>query len=160
MFKLSFARCFLAASMLVFACPPVGATAAPVDDAKAAAQRFADGLNAGDPRVLSLCAASTTIVDDTPPYVWSGPGACTKWVQDLIANMKDTGTTAMHATFDAATAADVHDKTAYVVYPVRFTMMVKGAQVAKNGVLTFIMDQSADGWKFTHITWARTTPSP
>lgn len=160
MLKLSFARCLVAALAFVFAAAPLGATAAPVDDAKATVQRFLDGMNAGDPRVLSNCASSATVVDDMAPYVWTGAGACTRWVQDLIANMKDTGTTAIHATFDAPTMADVHDKTAYVVYPAKFVMTVKGAQATKAGVMTFVMDQGADGWKFTHITWARTAQTP
>ena len=160
MIKLSYGRCFVAALALVLAGAPIGVTAAPADDAKAAVQRFVDGMNAGDPRVLSICATSATVVDDMPPYVWSGPGACGKWVNDLIANMKDTGTTAIHANFDAATMVDVHDKTAYIVYPARFTMTVKGAQQTKTGVMTFVLDQGADGWKFTHITWARTAQTP
>jgi ketosteroid isomerase-like protein len=160
MLKLSHGRCFVAAFALVFAAAPLGAAAAPADDAKATVQRFVDGMNAGDPRVLSNCASSTTVVDDMAPYVWSGPGGCAKWINDVIANMKDTGTTAIHATFDTATMADVHDKTAYVVYPAKFVMTVKGAQVTKTGVMTFVMDQGADGWKFTHITWARTAQTP
>jgi ketosteroid isomerase-like protein len=160
MLNLSRARCLIAALLLAFAAAPLAVTAAPADDAKAAVQRFVDGMNAGDPRVLSICATSATVVDDMPPYVWSGPGACGKWINDLIANMKDTGTTAIHANFDAATMADVHDKTAYLVYPARFTMSVKGTQQTKTGVMTFVLDQGADGWKFTHITWARTAQTP
>jgi ketosteroid isomerase-like protein len=160
MLKHSFARCLVAALAFVSAAAPLGAAAAPVDDAKATVQRFVDGMNAGDPRVLSLCAQSATVVDDMAPYVWAGPGACTRWIQDLIANMKDTGTTAIHATFDPATMADVHEKTAYVVFPAKFVMTTKGAQVTKTGVMTFVMDQGADGWKFTHVTWARTAQTP
>lgn len=160
MLKLSHGRYLIAALTLVFAAAPLGVRAAPADDAKATVQRFVDGMNAGDPRVLSNCAASATVVDDMAPYVWSGPGACAKWINDLIANMKDTGTTAIHATFDAATMADVHDKSAYVVYPAKFVMTVKGVQTTKTGVMTFVMDQGADGWKFTHITWARTAQTP
>jgi ketosteroid isomerase-like protein len=160
MLKRSHARSFVAALALAFAAAPLSAAAAPVDDAKATVQRFVDGMNAGDARVLSSCAASATVVDDMAPYVWTGPGACSRWISDLIANMKDTGTTAIHATFDPATVADVQDKTAYVVFPAKFVMTVKGAQTSKTGVMTFVMDQSADGWKFTHITWARTAQTP
>ena len=160
MLKLSRARCFVAALTLAFAAAPLGVQAAPADDAKAAVQRFVDGMNAGDVRVLSLCAASATVVDDIPPYVWTGPGACTRWISDVIANMKDTGTTAVRATFDPPTTADVHDKTAYLVYPARFVMTTKGAQVTKTGVMTIVMDQGADGWKFTNVTWGRTAQTP
>jgi ketosteroid isomerase-like protein len=160
MLKLSYGRCVVAALTLVFAAAPLDVRAAPADEAKAAVQRFVDGMNAGDPRVLSLCAQSATVVDDLPPYVWTGTGACNRWISDLIANIKETGTTAMHANFDAATTADVHDKTAYVVYPARFTMTTKGVQASKTGVMTFVMELGADGWKFTHVTWARTAQTP
>ena len=159
MLKLSRARCFVAALALTFAAP-LGATAAPADDAKATVQRFVDGMNSGNFGVLSLCATSTTVVDDIPPYVWTGPGACTRWLNDILANMKDAGTTAMRANFSQPTTASVHDKTAYVVYPVSFVMTTKGAQSTKTGVMTFVMDQGTDGWKFTNITWARTAQSP
>jgi len=160
MLKLSRARCFVAALALTFAAAPLGATAAPVDDAKATVQRFVEGMNVGDVRVLSSCAASATVVDDIPPYIWTGPGACGRWINDLIANMKDAGITAVRATFDPATTADVHDKTAYLVYPAKFVMTIKGAQSTKTGVMTFVMDQGSDGWKFTSVTWARTAQTP
>jgi hypothetical protein len=160
MLKLSRARCFVAALALTLATAPLGVTAAPADDAKAAVQRFVDGLNSGDFRVLSLCATSSTMINDIPPYVWTGPGACTRWLNDLLANMKDTGTTAMRANFSPPTTADLHDKSAYVVYPVQFVLTTKGAQSTKTGVMTFVMEQGADGWRFTNVTWARTAQTP
>jgi ketosteroid isomerase-like protein len=160
MLKLSHARCFLAALTLVFAAAPLGVQAAPADDAKATVQRFVDGMNTGDFRVLSLCTPSATVIDDIPPYAWSGPGGCTRWFNDLVANMKDLGTTAVRATFDQASTADVHDKTAYLVFPARFAITSKGVVTTKTGVMTFVMEQGADGWKFTHFTWARTAQTP
>ena len=44
------ARSLIAVLALAFAAPPLGATAAPADDAKATVQRFVDGMNAGDDR--------------------------------------------------------------------------------------------------------------
>jgi len=160
MLDLSFIRSAFGALILVFAGAPLGVAAAPIDDAKATVQRFVDGMNAGDFKALSLCAPSATVVDDIPPYVWSGAGACGRWVNDVIANMRDLGTTTITATFDKATTADIHDKTAYLVFPAKFAMTIKGAQVTKTGVITFIMDQGGDGWKFTHFIWGRTTQTP
>jgi ketosteroid isomerase-like protein len=160
MLKLSRTRSVVAALILVFAGAPLGVQAAPADDAKAAVLRFVDGMNAGDFKVLSLCATSATIIDDIPPYVWTGPGACGRWINDVVANMRDLGTTTVTATFDKATTADVHDKTAYLVFPAKFLMTTKGAQVTKTGVVTLVMDQGADGWKFTHFIWGRTAQTP
>ena len=160
MLKPSHARGIVWALTLVLAIAPLGATAAPADDAKATVQRFVDGMNSGDFQVLSLCAPSATVIDDIPPYAWSGPGGCTRWFNDLVANMKNLGTTAVRATFDPPTTADVYNKTAYLVYPARFAVTSKGVQSTKAGVITLVMEQGADGWKFTHFIWGRTAQTP
>ncbi|GEM_PF-6657298 len=148
MLKHSFARCFVAALTLVFASATLGAAAAPADDAKAAVQRFVDGMHGG-PNVSWMCEPTATVVMDVRPYVISGPGACSF----LIGTLYDIYT----RTARAPTVVEVYDKTAYVVCPARFVRTVKGAQVTKTGVLTFVVDQTVNnGWMFSHVTWART----
>lgn len=134
---------------------PAAVQAAPQDDVRATVQRFVDSMNNGDFAGAASQCASATIVDQLAPYLFTGPDGCVRWLRSISAFVVSAGVTTVNATLDAPSSIDVGDVTAYVVYPIKFAVTVKGERLTKNAVATMVLTRGADGWKLTHVTFAR-----
>ena len=52
-------------------------------DVMATVNRFIDGYNKSDTKLLAAaCADQTSIIDEFPPHEWHGPSACLTWFKD------------------------------------------------------------------------------
>ncbi|MFZ2013159.1 MAG: nuclear transport factor 2 family protein [Nocardioides sp.] len=57
-----------------------------------AVHRFIEGFNSDDVgRAQAACTDETSIIDDFPPYQWSGPDAATRWYRDMAGMATQAG---------------------------------------------------------------------
>jgi ketosteroid isomerase-like protein len=119
-------------------------------------RQFIDGFNKGDvPSALAACADHAVVIDEIPPYEWSGSGACGKWASDYDADAKKKGITAGAVTMGTPRHHEVAGDRAYVVIPVSYEITQKGKQVKQTGaVMAVTLQKGADGWKITAWSWA------
>lgn len=121
--------------------------------------QFLDGFNKGDvASAIATCAAQTSIIDEFPPFEWSGAGACGKWANDYDADAKKKGITAGAVTLSAPRHNVVEGDRAYVVIPAAYEVTRKGKQVKQTGaVMAITLRKGAAGWKITAWSWSTGT---
>jgi ketosteroid isomerase-like protein len=121
--------------------------------------QFIDGFNKGDvATAIATCAAQTSIIDEFPPFQWSGAGACGKWANDWDADAKKKGITAGAVTLGAPRHNVVEGDRAYLVIPATYEVTQKGKQVKQTGaVMAVTLRKGAAGWKITAWSWSTGT---
>jgi hypothetical protein len=83
--------------------------------------QFVDGFNKGDAKsALATCADQTLIIDEFPPHVWQGAGACATWASAYEADAKKNGITDGVVTLGKPKHVDVTGDVAYVVVPANY----------------------------------------
>jgi len=97
----------------------------------------------------SNCADGAAVVDSVPPYEWHGPGACSKWRNDLDAFAKQNGITDPHAVVGKARHIEVTADHAYVVAPVTYFYKLGGKDMQEQATGTFALQKSTSGWQIT-----------
>jgi SnoaL-like domain len=120
----------------------------------AVVHRYTDDFNKGGTQAsLPLCADQAIIIDDFPPYAWSGSGACVKWLSDFRAFTPQIQLTDLVATLGHARHVYVNADRAYVVVPATITAKEHGNPVHETGATwTFTLQKSLSGWRIT--SWA------
>jgi len=71
-------------------------------------------FNTGDSGWTKLCADQASIIDEFPPYAWSGSNACKQWGDDYAADAKKNGVSEPSVTLGRARHLDVSGDRAYV----------------------------------------------
>lgn len=137
----------------------VPAAVAQQNEVVAVVRQFIDGFNKGDvPSAIATCAAQTSIIDEIPPFEWSGAGACAKWAADYDADAKKKGITAGAVTLGTPRHYAAEGDRAYVVIPVAYEVTQKGKQVKQTGaVMAVTLRKGAAGWKITAWSWSTGT---
>jgi hypothetical protein len=125
-------------------------------DAMATVRQFVQGFNRGDAKTaLAACADETSIIDEFPPHVWNGAGACSKWMNDYDADARKNGITGGIVTLGNPLHVDVTAGRAYIVVPASYAFKQKGKQVRETGsTLTVVLQKGEAGWHI--IAWAWT----
>lgn len=118
-------------------------------DVMAVVQQYTDDFNKrGTQSSLALCADQAIIIDDFPPYEWSGSGACAKWLSDFHAFTPQIQLTDLVATLGKARHVYVTADRAYVVVPATVTAKEQGKPVHETGATwTFALQKGPSGWR-------------
>ena len=148
----------LALSSVSVAAPaatPMG-TAPPAGQAMAAVHQFVDNFNSGNTKeMLAACAPATNILDDFPPHVWSGSGACAAWASALEAANKAQGMGGEKVTLSAPTTEMVTGNVAYIVVPASLVFTQRGKAMTQTGATwTLVVRKMSGGWRITAWAWA------
>jgi hypothetical protein len=99
---------------------------------------------------LAACADETSIIDDIPPYLWLGSGACSSWSSALNAASKKNAVTDLSSTLLKPRHVVVTADRAYVVVPINFTFKLEGKVTKETGsVLTAALQKVPAGWRIT-----------
>lgn len=118
-------------------------------------------VNANDAnRVGSYFALDATIVDEIPPYRWTGSSAGTTWWQTVQHAVTAMGASSIRATAGTITAWGVTDTNAYVVVPL--TIVVSGGRArtsTETGLWTMTLEQSGASWLVETASWSTLTKS-
>jgi ketosteroid isomerase-like protein len=133
------------------------ASASDQDDAMKSVRQFVDGFNKGDAKsALAACADQVFIIDEFPPYQWSGSGACSTWANDYDADAKKNGITDALVTLGKPGHVDLTGDNAYVVVPATYTWKQKGKPMKEtNAMFTLVLHRESAGWRITSWSWAK-----
>jgi len=119
-------------------------------------KEFQSDFNNGNSNWVQLCADQTSIIDEFPPYAWSGSGTCSQWGKDYDADAKKNGVTDPSVWFGAAKHLDITGDRAYVVLPASYSYKQNGKPVKEVGAtLTVSLQKSGNNWRITAWTWSR-----
>jgi len=139
----------------------LGAVSSPLPaqqtDVMVAVNRFVDGYNKSDAKVLAAaCSDQTSIIDEFPPHEWHGVGACLTWMKDYDIDAKKNGMTDGVVVLGNASHVDVTGDRAYVVIPSNYTYKHRGAAMKEVGsAFTFALHKDPSGWRIIGWSWAK-----
>jgi hypothetical protein len=141
----------------------VNPTLAAADEAAAAAISWI--RNVADPIAFKAGhAPNPVIVDEFPPYLWSGADAPERWLADLAKffSKHDTGAGPNSVRFDHAAPAQAQSdgNSAYVMIPVMLRLRVGGKPLSASGQIAFVMTRTREAWKIASWTYSAPPPSP
>jgi len=142
--------------MLVIGIGAVASATSADVTALATAQRLVESLNARHTATMRrTCATSATVIDDFPPYTWSGSDACRRWFAALEQSLIATGTTDFKVTKATPIFSDATPSRAYIVLAMRLSMKVKRKAASQAGDWTLVMRKHGTTWLVTTAAWAQ-----
>jgi len=110
-------------------------------------------------KAMGYYAPAATVVDDLPPYRWTGPGAGGAWLTAMGANAQKLGISGIEMRVAQVTRVDVAADHAYAVAPGRLSLTYKDGHVERaEGQLAFTLTRTPGGWKIDTQTWTGPTP--
>jgi ketosteroid isomerase-like protein len=145
-------RSFIALAASVLIAAPAAATDR--TDVLSVVHRWVDAFNKGDMKSMAAgCSDQAAIIDDFPPHVWHGAGACSNWASDFQAFARAGEMTGPAVTLGKPWHVVVTGDVAYVVAPTTFSFKEKGNAVRESGIITITL-QKAGVWRLTGWAWA------
>lgn len=117
-------------------------------------RRMADAFNQDDiAAVKAEHVAAPTIVDNVPPFTWSGPNALDTWLADLGKSEEARGLSDGHVTFAPIVDEVVQGDRAYVVARSIYTFKQKGRVMKEDGYTAFVLVKTGADWKVESWSW-------
>jgi ketosteroid isomerase-like protein len=146
-------KLFLGLAVSALACGSVSASEK--TDAMAAVHKWLDSFNSGDVKSMSsMCTEDAVVVDDFPPHVWQGGGACANWAKGYAAFAAKGSITEPNVTLGKSRHLNVEAGYAYLVAPTIYTYKVSGKPVKDAGMVSMILHKSSSGWQISAWAWA------
>lgn len=130
-------------------------------EAAAAAVDIIDKFNAGDiDAVREAHAPGAVLVDEFPPFRWSGENSVESWLADLAEHQAAERIRDGRVEYAAPIRVENDGENCYVAFPTifRFTQDAKAMSVA--GTNTFVMTRVDDEWKIAASAYAAPAPKP
>ncbi len=140
-------------ALLVAAVP---ATAAPAVDAapRSAIDSFITAFNSGDTAAAKAAhEANPVIIDEPPPFLWTGRDAFDRWAADQHKEALARGRTDEKVTLGRTRRAEISESNAYVIVPATYTYAEKGVAMAEPSQMTFVLKKGRSGWRISAWTW-------
>jgi ketosteroid isomerase-like protein len=103
---------------------------------------------------IAPCAEDAVVIDDLPPHVWQGPGACSKWFKDFDAWASKAGVSNAVITLGEIRHLDVAGGFAYLVSPVTLSYIKDGKPTDFRGTITLTLRKGQPGWRISGVAWA------
>lgn len=152
-------RLIFAAIVLAAATP---AAAAPDPSVIAPTDAFLNAFDAGDMKAAAVPFAKgdITIIDELPPYRWTGPAALTAWATDFGKYVAAKGQTGGKVVLGAPTRVEVSATSAYVIRPAHYTFVEHGTAMVEDGQMIFALTGKAKAWKITGWAWSGPAAKP
>lgn len=138
-------------------CAGLAAPAASARDAALAVpiHKMMEGFNKGDvAMVKAVHVAAPTIVDNVPPFLWSGPQSFDHWLSDLSKSEAKEGKTDGVVWFGESVDEAVSGNHAYLVAPARYTFKQNGHAMRETGMVAFVLAKEGGAWKVQAWSWA------
>jgi len=116
---------------------------------------------AGDSAALrSHCTAGATVIDEFPPYTWSGADACAGWLAAFKAFALHVKLTKLKGAVVGTPFVDAAGARGYVTARVHFTADIDGKPLTDDGTWTMVVTRTSGEWKATHIAWGVWSEKP
>jgi ketosteroid isomerase-like protein len=103
---------------------------------------------------IAPCAEDAVVIDDLPPHVWQGPGACSKWFKTFDAWASKAEATNAVITLGEIRHLDSEGGFAYLVAPVTLSYIKAGKPVKFLGMITMTLRKRESGWRISGVAWA------
>ena len=131
------------------------AAASDRDDVLAVAHHWADafGQRSFDTDIAP-CAEDAVVIDDLPPHVWQGPGACSNWFKAFEAWASKAGATHAVITLGEIRHLEFDADSAYLVAPVTLSYTKAGKPVNFPGMITLTLRKRESAWRVSGAAWA------
>lgn len=100
------------------------------------------------------CAEDAVVIDDLPPHVWQGPGACSKWFNAVAAWTRKAAVTDAVIKLGKLSHFDLNGEFAYLVSPVTLSYVKAGKAIDFPGTLTMTLRKERSGWRVSGVAWA------
>jgi hypothetical protein len=100
------------------------------------------------------------MIDEVPPYHWSGPGATKQWLADVGGWAKANGATDLKVRLGTPTRADQTGTHGYVVTPATFTYRQKGRTEREEAAMVFTLNDTRSGWRISSFAWSGAAAKP
>ncbi len=126
-------------------------------------QKFIDSFNKGDAAAAAAthsASADLAIVDEVPPYQWTGPQAFQSWATALEADSKKNGITEEKVVISAPTRELVSNDQAYLIVPAVYSFKQAGKPMSEKAQMTVSLKKEAGGWLIHGWTWTGPNPKP
>lgn len=137
---------------------PAIAASGPSRAVMAPIQAVAAATNADKARSMdAYFLPNAVVVDEFPPYMWSGANAASRWWTAFDMLGSKLGATNFRATALPIKQSNVFGNAAYVVVPVVITFAIKGKPQRETGLWTFTLQRSGAAWKIATVTWGTST---
>ncbi len=104
--------------------------------------------------VQALCAPSGTVVDEFPPYQWTGADACGKDYDAFAVWAKQVKLTKPHGVIVGTPYVDTSGSHGYVSFHVHNTGLIAGKPAVDDGVFSIVATKTGGSWKITTMAWA------
>jgi ketosteroid isomerase-like protein len=131
------------------------ASASEKTDVMAVIHRWVDTFNRGDTKSsLAACADQAVVIDENPPNVWQGAGACAAWKDAYDAWVKNNEVTEVFEAIGKVHHIDISGEFAYVVQSVNFSWSEKGKSRSEKAIETVTLKKTSAGWRITGWAWA------
>jgi len=103
---------------------------------------------------IAPCAEDAVVIDDLPPYVWQGPGACSNWFKAFEAWTSRAGVTNAVITLGEIRHLDFDGGFAYLVAPGTLSYIKAGKPVNFFGTITMVLRKRESDWRISGVAWA------
>lgn len=125
-------------------------------------RQFIDGFNTGDTKsaYAAYVQGDVSIIDEFAPHLWVGPKAPQLWAADYDKHAKATGVSDGSVKYGPPTRREIDGARAYVIIPTVYAYREKGARIAEEGEMTFVLSKGKAGWKIKAWTWSGVKPHP
>lgn len=121
---------------------------------------FIEDVNGGKiPAALARLTDDVCIVEDLPPYRWTGPEAGGQWLAAMAANAERLGVTAITMTPGQQRRTEIEGEHGYCILPGRVTLRGPDVDLAEDGLITFAMRVEERVWKISALTWTGDRPT-
>ncbi len=138
-----------------------GAAAAATPAVEVPIRTFIDSFNKGDAAAAAAThEAGATIIDEVPPFLWTGAKSFATWAADLAANDKAAGITAEQVAIKPATRTVMAGDRAYVIVPAVYSFTRNGVAMREPAQFAFAMHKTGKTWKIAGWTWTGPDPKP
>ena len=123
-------------------------------DPMAAVRAFVDAFNNDDAEgAEAACVDEPQIIDDFPPYQWSGSHAVTKWYGDMASMAEEYAMSEPSVALRDPLHVIVSHHSGYVVVPIDVRWQEDGARAERTGFLTMTLREDGEGWRISACAW-------
>jgi ketosteroid isomerase-like protein len=145
--------------LLAMLLPQTGSSApAPPASLTAPVSRVVAVLNANDlSRLPSNYTANATIIDEFPPYVWTGRNAPVQWWRGFQQLTTKAHFSNVKTSMQPVQHYSVSGDKAYVVAPLVITYTANGKTQKETGLIACTLVRSGGLWKIATQSWATQT---
>jgi hypothetical protein len=105
----------------------------------------------------TLITADAFVVDELPPFRWSGPHAASQWVAAVKAELARNRVTSFSVVAGKPIEYRQGAGAAYLVLPVTLVATAKPKPVRETGMMTYTFRQVAGDWKISSVVWTTAT---